>query len=239
MKTDKEFVNTLEDHIRKQGAPTGLLSDQAQAQISNRVQDILRTFIVRDWQSEPKRQHQNSSERRYQTAKRLTNKVMDRTGSPAYTWLLALTYICFILNHTAHAILNNQTPKKMLTGQTTDISPLLRFFWWEEVYYKIDDASFPSQSREEKGHFVGFSETVGHVFTYKILTPNLKIIHRSNVRTAMDPLTQNLRTAKLLDDEDETLDGPTYIWSHEDAVDTNSGKSYSQLTPLDPDNLVG
>ena len=41
VKTDKQFVNTLEDNIRQRGAMDKLLSDGAKAEISNRVKDIL------------------------------------------------------------------------------------------------------------------------------------------------------------------------------------------------------
>jgi hypothetical protein len=81
---------------------------------------------------------------------------------------------------------------EILTGSTPDISPLLSFQWWEPVYFKLDDASFPSYSRERHGRFVGISEHVGHAMTYMILTDDTqKIIHQSNVRTALDPLSPN------------------------------------------------
>ncbi len=105
---------------------------------------------------------------KYQTIKRMANTIMDRTGSPGYTWLLALMYVCFVLNHTASTTLNNQTPTTILTGSTSDCSPLLRFHWWEEVYFKLDDSDFPSESPELKGHFVGVSEHVGHAMTFKL-----------------------------------------------------------------------
>jgi hypothetical protein len=54
MVTDKQFVNTLEDNIRLRGAPTRLLSDRAKLKISKKAQDILRTFAIGDWQSEPR-----------------------------------------------------------------------------------------------------------------------------------------------------------------------------------------
>jgi hypothetical protein len=68
----------------------------------------------------------------------------DRTGLPPQTWLLALMYVCFVLNFTASASLNWRTPMEILTGSTPYISPLLSFHWWEPVYFKLDDASFPS-----------------------------------------------------------------------------------------------
>ena len=54
-----------------------LISDRAQAEISNRVKDILRTYVIKDWQSEPHQQQQNYSERAYQDVKRHTNWVMN------------------------------------------------------------------------------------------------------------------------------------------------------------------
>jgi hypothetical protein len=97
MKTEKQFVNTLEDQIRRQGAPGKLISDRAQVEISDRVKVILCAYVIGDWQSEPHQQHQNPAERHYQTTKRMTNVMMECTESPAYTtWLLAMTYVCFL-----------------------------------------------------------------------------------------------------------------------------------------------
>ena len=71
IKSDKEFVNTLEDQIRKRGAMDKLISDRAQVEVSKKVQDLLRAYVIDDWQSEPHHQHQNFAERRIQTLKRL------------------------------------------------------------------------------------------------------------------------------------------------------------------------
>jgi hypothetical protein len=106
MKTDKQFVNTLEDIIRDRGAPTRLLSDHAILIRSSRVLDILRALCIGQWTSEPHRQNQNTMERRYQTAKRLTNMAMDRSGCPPSCWLLCLQYVCLVLNCTACKSLN-------------------------------------------------------------------------------------------------------------------------------------
>jgi hypothetical protein len=44
IKTNKQFVYTLEDSIIQLGAPHKLISDSAQDIVSNKVQDILRTL---------------------------------------------------------------------------------------------------------------------------------------------------------------------------------------------------
>ena len=64
-----------------------------------------------------------------------------------------------------------------LNGSTPDISPLLTFSFMEPVYYKMNDASFPSDSNEKLGYFVGIAENVGHAMTYKVLTQDtMKVI---------------------------------------------------------------
>ena len=53
MKTNAEFVYTLEDNIREREAMDKLVSNRAQAKTSNKVKDILRHFEIKDWQSLP------------------------------------------------------------------------------------------------------------------------------------------------------------------------------------------
>ena len=98
MKSEKEFIHTLEDTIRKSEAMDKLISDRAQVEISNKVMDILRAYRIDDWQSEPHHQHQNYAERRYQTIKHYVNKILDRTGAPENLWLLCLKYVFYLLN---------------------------------------------------------------------------------------------------------------------------------------------
>jgi hypothetical protein len=88
IKCDNQFANTLEDTIIQQGAPIRLLSDRGQAIISHKVEDILRTFCIDKWQSEPHQHHQNPAERRYQT--------VDRTGAPS-TPMVTLLTVCLLL----------------------------------------------------------------------------------------------------------------------------------------------
>ena len=127
MKTDKQFVNTLEDNILSRGAPTVLISDSAKTETSGRVQGVLRQYGTGSWQSEAEHQNQNGSERQYQSIKQYVNILMDVTGSPAYLWLLCLMYVCFVFNHTACASLDFATPMSYITGQVCDISVLLCF----------------------------------------------------------------------------------------------------------------
>ena len=163
-------------------------------EISNKVHDILRYLFIEDWQSEPYHHHQNPAERRYQDIKRTANRLMDRTGSPPSLWLLALKYTAFLLNHTSCPSLDKAIPMTVLSGVTQDISILLHFRWYEKVYFREDETSFPSESGERSGRFVGFADNVGNALTFAILTDDTnKIIYRSEVRTAEDPKSLILR----------------------------------------------
>mmetsp|Transcript_22842 Transcript_22842/g.34620 ORF Transcript_22842/g.34620 Transcript_22842/m.34620 type:complete len:658 (+) Transcript_22842:2551-4524(+) len=240
MKSEKQFVNTLQDTIRRRGAPTGLISDRAQVEISNQVLDLLRAYVISDWQSEPHQQHQNICEQRYQDLKRIVNRVMDRTNTPPECWLLALSYVSFVLNHTALKSLNWITPIQALLGSTPDISVLLRFFWYQPVYYKLDDSNFPSESPELRGRFVGISETVGHAMTYKILTDDTKkIIHRSNVRSALDADSANLKADFINGElpEEPYPDISEIVKSVYDSKDTVDKTTLKIIEP--PEELIG
>jgi hypothetical protein len=100
LKTDKAYVNTLEDNIRKRGAMDKLISDCAKAEMSERVKRILRALCISaSWHSEPYHENQNFAENRYATVKATTNRVLILSGAPADTWLLVLMYACLLLNH--------------------------------------------------------------------------------------------------------------------------------------------
>jgi hypothetical protein len=113
---------------------------------------------------EPHQHHQNPAEQQYQTIKNSTNCILDHNGAPAHVWLLCLQYVCYLLNHTCNSTIYN-VPLTRLTGTTVDRSPLLRFHFWEPVYYFKSETSFPSESKEGLGNIVGISEHCGHALT--------------------------------------------------------------------------
>jgi hypothetical protein len=81
---------------------------------------------------------------------------------------------------------------------------------------------------------VGFSETVRHAMTYKILTDGTdKVIHRSKVCTALDPDAPNVRTE--LPDGKTDIEHPQILKSVRG--DNNIGQT--QLEYIDPTELIG
>jgi hypothetical protein len=87
-----------------------------------------------------------------------------------------------------------------------DDPPLLNSDFDEPVYYLVDETTFPSESKELHGRWVGVSKNVGHFMTYKILMDDTRrIIHRSNIRSAADPNARNLRLDQLNDKLPEVI----------------------------------
>ena len=127
LKSQKQFVNTLEDNIRFRGAMTKLISDYAKVEISNKVKDILRMHHSSSWNSEPYYQNQNPADGRFCTLKSWTNTIMNRSGSPADCWLLCMIHASYILNHLSCEVLGGNVPLGMLYVVSSDISIILLY----------------------------------------------------------------------------------------------------------------
>ncbi len=124
---------------------------------------------------------------------------------------------------------------------------MLCFFFWQHVYYVKYETTFPSTSPEGTGHFVGFSEHVGHALCYKILTDDTQqILHRASVRP-YDPSDPNLRATLFGGEDDSPIVDPV-IKSHSDTHTDNisnqndsddSDHTTSGPAMFDPEALIG
>jgi hypothetical protein len=208
------------------------------------VKNIQRMYCIKDAQNEPLYQNQNFAERRIQDVKRLTNSIMDRTGTPAAFWLLCTLYVIYLLNHVAHDPLSGTTPITCAFSCETDVSALLSFHWWQPVYY-ADQAEFPSESNEKLGRWVGVAEKQGDALTYLVLTNDTqKVIARSAVRPASEPMFPNKRAddasaaSTPAGGEDSSTSMPKqYIYSVADNLELNP--SDVKLPLFSPEELLG
>ena len=200
MTHEAQFVNTLNDEIRKRGAMDTLTSDRAQAEISNRVKAVLRSYAIDDTQSEPHQQHQNYAERIYKDVKRNANWVLNWSGAPPQAWLWAYQYCAYIMNRTARKTINWRTPFEALYGQTPDISIMMKFVFWEVCYIsnyrQNDNTHFPSESNEIRVRMIGFGEGVGNKMTYKVFNEETQQeFFRSGLRKVRNGADINSRTS--------------------------------------------
>ena len=203
MTTEKQFVNTLADNIRERGAMNRLLTDSAAVETSEKAKELLRMLLVGAWSSEPGNQQQNPAERRINTVKTRTNIVMDRTASEPAKWLLALQYVCDLLNHVYHDSVSG-VPLQLATGTRADISPFLRFYFNQPVYYRNISPQL-GMSPERRGRWVGLSRHVGHGLCYKILDDDTHKIHHSSSVRPVDPTDLNLHLEPIGGEHDPII----------------------------------
>ena len=183
LKSQKQFVNTLEDNIRFRGPSTELISDYAKVEISNKVKDIHRMYHSSSWNSVPYHQNQNPAEGQYCTLKSWTNTIMSRTGAPAHCWLLCTIHASYILNNLSCEALDGNSPQCMLYGVSPDTSILLLSTFYQPVFSATHNQSYPSVSEERAARWVGFGEHVGDALTHKHLDDETKkILYRSAVK---------------------------------------------------------
>ena len=130
---------------------------------------------------------------------------------------------------------------------------MLRFYFWQKVYYLREDYDYPSESKEAVGHIVGISEHVGNALTWKVLTEHQKVIYRSRLRP-YHPEDRNLRAA-MLNGEEDLLSAPPskFVKSRREdleqeieqtdttsPIDRSPDDTEEDNKPLfDPEDLVG
>ena len=221
MSTESEMPSTLQDFIRTWGAMDNLFSDNAKAETSKAVGDILHLYRIGDLQSEPYHQNQNYAERCIQEISKTTNLVLDRSGAPPNLWLLCMEYVVYVTNRLAMTRLNDRTPIEAAFGVTPDISSLLQFKFFDKVLYLASDEPFPN-SKELCGHFVGIAENVGDALTYKILSEHNQVVCHSVIHPAADLANPNLHASQMYGGEKSSP--PKVVQSYLDELDPSTVK---------------
>ena len=235
LKSQKQFVNTLEDNIRFRGAMTKLISDYAKVEISNKVKDILTMYHSSSWSSESYHQNQNPAEGRYCTLKRWTNAIMNQTDAPAECWLLCMIHASYILNHLSCEALDANVSLGMLYGVSPDISILLLYTFYQPVFYSTHNQSYPSVSEERAAHWVGFGEHVGDALTHKLLDDDTKkILYRAAARPS-DSAHPNRRLVPDGGESSKTPKPIVFVRSRQD----DSQSATKPMAEYNPDDLIG
>jgi len=76
------------------------------------------------------------------------------------------------------------------------------------LVFNLDDASFPSESVELHGYFVGIAPNYGHHITFNVLTDETqKVRHYSALQYADDPKGPNLSLTDFFDGVPTSVEG--------------------------------
>jgi len=174
LKDESEIYKSVQEFLRKRGAPNNLKSDNAKAIYGQMTKEILLQYKIGSKYSETGQQNQNKAEHTIQDIKADTAKCMDRTGTPAKYWLICMLHIVYLYNMLSFLSLGGKTPIEVATDVMPDISPVLTYCWWQPIYYLDDDGKFPLDTKEKRGRWCGVAENIGDTLTYWILTNDTK-----------------------------------------------------------------
>ena len=172
MRTESEGPTALRDFIRQVGVPFSLRNDNSKMQTGKAFMDICNVYTIGTETTEPHHPQQNPAENRIGTLKLVANRVMDRSGCPSSLWLRAAVFVSMLLNVIAHRQLNWRTPTEVCFGYTPDISPFLRYEFFEPVYYydQLQAKEGYPIPKEKLGRWCGPTEHCGSDMTAWILT---------------------------------------------------------------------
>jgi hypothetical protein len=116
--------------------------------------------------------------------KRATKRAMLKTRTPKRLWDYCLELQAKIRSNTAHDIttLGGQTPETVMGGETADISELCEYDWFQWLWYRDTNSSFPDESRVLV-RYMGPAKSIGPTMCCHLLKANGSVIQRTTVGT--------------------------------------------------------
>jgi hypothetical protein len=115
--------------------------------------------------------------------KRGVGREMVRSGAPKRLWDDCLVREAYVRSSTAFEIfsLEGKVPDIIVKGQTSDISPLAEYAWYEWVKFRDTGQSF-QDSKEWLGRDLGPAIDIGIAISRNVLKINGKVMFRVSVR---------------------------------------------------------
>jgi hypothetical protein len=80
---------------------------------------------------------------------------------------------------------NGEVPETIMTGNTTDISHICKFAWFDWVMFRDNIPTFP-KDKLVLGRYLGPATDVGSAMTAKILKSNKQVVYRLTLRHLTD-----------------------------------------------------
>ena len=181
MAKKSEAHYNLDNLFRRIGVPTAIIPDNAPELTHG---DFRKKALMAQCAITPIEAYTpnaNIAEHGVRELKRQYRKVMLATNSPECLWDCCMEHLANIRSHTALTIreLNGETPAKLMTGETPDISHLVEFSWYQYVWYLSPEGD--NMERLNLGRYCGIDFDVGSYLCGRVLTAKGKFVHRSSI----------------------------------------------------------
>lgn len=169
MKLRQDAHYTLDLLHASYGAFNVMIPDNAKELALGTFRDKLRRAGTTVLPIEPYMHNQNRAESTIRELKRMYRRAMIQSRAPEVLWDHCFQLMGEIRSHTCLNIMSlyGQTPETRLIGDTSDISHLCQFTWYEYVWWL--DPIERIQNRK-LGHYLGPILTSGDIMCMKVLT---------------------------------------------------------------------
>jgi hypothetical protein len=180
MKSKGNAHETLDLLFHREGVPAEIISDGAKELVQGEFRRKVRAAGSHARQIEPYSPWLNRAETAIRALKRMTNMAMKKSSAPLYLWDFCLELQSMIRSSIAHNIyaLNDNVPNTAVSGDTTDISHLCEFAWYDWIWY-LDPVDFPVDKRN-LGRWLGPAHDIGDVMCARILVQSGQVVSQTS-----------------------------------------------------------
>ena len=201
MKTKEEAHHLLSLLFPYEGVLKTLIMDGAKEQVMDEFHQNTRQADCQVKQMEPYSPWENAAEATIKELKKGTGRKMIRTGSPKVLWDDCLELEAEIWSSTASNIfeLEGEVPKTVMNGETTNITQLCEFGWYDWVYFHDNAVTYPDD-KWVLGQWLGPSIGVGPTLCAKLLKGNGQRVYRSSYQHLTEDEVNNPEEVKKRDD---------------------------------------
>ena len=190
MESKKDAHYTLDHLFKDVGVPQMMIPDNAMELTRKEFKRKCRSAQCPIRPVEAYTPNKNLAEAAIRELKRHYRRVMLETQAPEVLWDYCLEWCAMIRSHTALNIheLDGKTPATRMTGDTSDISFLAEFGWYDWVWYidpqggtGLEATGEPTLSRKKLGRYLGPATNVGSAMCGTVLTAKGTRVDRTSI----------------------------------------------------------
>ncbi len=148
MKPKGDAHETLSLVFQRNGVPLTMVTDDSKEQTKGEFRCKLKEADCHPRVTEPYSPWQQAAEGCIRELKRGSSRKMIKTGSPKCLWEHCLELKAYVHSCTSNDIYMTagQVPETIMSGNTTNISHIADFGWYDWVMFPDNEPSFPETS---------------------------------------------------------------------------------------------
>ena len=178
--TDKsQAYSGLRRFLHEVGIPSTLMTDNALELVQGKWKRLCNKHNIHMKFTEPHSPWQNFAESAGGYVKRNVSRLMETTSTPLKFWDYCWEYFSEIKSNTAtkNIYLRDRTPYESIMGFTPDISELVRYTWYQVIWYHEP----VEKGRVKLGRWLGPAHSSSQGLAYYVATQNGSVVTRSSV----------------------------------------------------------